>query len=74
MAKFQMCKMKRKNEEIKMKVWLLAFAGSIFLKFGVYTLGISAANLISIGLDITKLYRCENSVLFLPVNTHGVEC
>ena len=63
-----------KNEEIKMKFcslvsrkWPERF--SLHLVCGLPLLaGISLANLVPIGLDITELHRCENCVFFLPVN------
>ena len=33
-----------------------------------YLVGISAANLVAFGQEISELHRCENQVLFLPVN------
>ena len=33
-----------------------------------YLAGISAANLVEFGYEISELHRCENQVLFLPIN------
>jgi len=33
-----------------------------------YLAGISSVNLVEFGLEISELHRCENHVLFLPVN------
>ena len=63
-----------KNEEKKPKLWPLVSRKwlerfSSNLECGLlYLAGISVATLVSIGLGITELQRCENRVYFLPVN------
>ena len=63
-----------KNEEKKPKLWPLVSRkwlerlSSNFVCGLPYLAGISVVTLVSIGLGITELQRCEKRVYFLPVN------
>jgi len=50
-----------------LKKWMEWFVLNLVCRLA-NLVGISAANLVEFGLEISELHSCENQVLFVPVN------